>query len=104
VRSFFYQKNISHDAAQLATHLKPEVIPALQEFMQRFEASDGTQLAIAAAMKETLSQHGLKMPALAMPIRYALFATTQTPAIDAVMALMGKKETLARLQNCLKIG
>jgi glutamyl-tRNA synthetase len=39
-----------------------------------------------------------------MPIRYALFATTQTPAIDAVMALMGKKETLARLQNCLKIG
>jgi len=100
----FYQKNISHDAAQLATHLKPEVIPALQEFMQRFEASDGTQPAIAAAMKETLSQHGLKMPALAMPIRYALFATTQTPAIDAVMALMGKKETLARLQNCLKIG
>jgi len=41
------------------------------------------------------------MPALAMPVRYALFATTQTPAIDAVLVILGKTETLKRLRGVL---
>ena len=44
-----------------------------------------------------LTNHNLKMPALAMPIRYALFATTQTPALDAVIATLGKEEVIERL-------
>jgi glutamyl-tRNA synthetase len=34
-----------------------------------------------------------------MPIRYALFATTQTPALDAVIAVMGKDEVIERLSK-----
>jgi glutamyl-tRNA synthetase len=37
------------------------------------------------------------MPALAMPIRYLMFATTQTPAIDAMMSIMGIEEVVKRL-------
>ncbi len=37
------------------------------------------------------------MPALAMPVRFLMFATTQTPAIDAVLAIMGKDEVIRRL-------
>jgi glutamyl-tRNA synthetase len=45
----------------------------------------------------------MKMPTLAMPVRYAMFATTQTPAIDAVISLIGKEETIHRLQRSIKI-
>jgi glutamyl-tRNA synthetase len=44
------------------------------------------------------------MPALAMPVRYAMFSTTQTPAIDAVISLIGIEETKQRLQSGIKIG
>jgi glutamyl-tRNA synthetase len=32
-----------------------------------------------------------------------MFATTQTPAIDAVISLIGKEETIHRLQRSIKI-
>jgi glutamyl-tRNA synthetase len=48
-------------------------------------------------MKELLTKHALKMPALAMPVRHLMFATTQTPAIDAMMAIIGKEEVIRRL-------
>ena len=55
--------------------------------------------AYGVAFKQVLAQHQIKMPALAMPVRYALFATTQTPAIDAVLVVLGKDEAVERLSK-----
>jgi glutamyl-tRNA synthetase len=93
-----------HQAADLATNVPEAIHPALNDFINELEASDGTKAGVSAAFKSVLAKHGLKMPALAMPVRYALFATTQTPAIDAVIALMGKEEVKLRLQSSIKIG
>ena len=51
---------------------------------------------IAAAIKEVLAAHGLKMPALAMPVRVLVMGTPQTPSLDAVLALMTRETVLAR--------
>ena len=75
----------------------PEIKPVIAEFITAIQASDASKAAIAAAFKEVLAKHGLKMPALAMPVRFLMFATTQTPAIDAVLAIMGKDEVIRRL-------
>jgi glutamyl-tRNA synthetase len=76
---------------------------ALLDFISVLGASDGSKAAVSAAFKEVLAKHAMKMPTLAMPVRYAMFATTQTPAIDAVISLIGKEETIHRLQRSIKI-
>ena len=56
-----------------------------------------TKPAIAAAIKEVLAAHGLKMPQLAMPLRLLVTGQLQTPAIDAVLALFERDVVLARV-------
>jgi glutamyl-tRNA synthetase len=48
-------------------------------------------------VKETLSDTGLKMPQLAMPVRVLLMGKAQTPSLDAVLELCGRKLSLERL-------
>jgi glutamyl-tRNA synthetase len=71
--------------------------PAIRDLVQALKISDDSKESVGIAMKAVLSQHGLKMPALAMPVRYLLFSTTQTPAIDAVIFILGVDEVVQRL-------
>ncbi|MNT95544.1 Glutamate--tRNA ligase [compost metagenome] len=48
-------------------------------------------------IKAVLADRGLKMPQLAIPLRVAVTGQTQTPAVDAVLALLGKETVLKRL-------
>ena len=100
----FYMDRPNHSAADINTNIPESVRPAISDFIAELEAGDGSKAAVSAAFKAVLAKHGLKMPALAMPVRYAMFATTQTPAIDAVISLIGIEETKERLQRSIKIG
>jgi glutamyl-tRNA synthetase len=79
-------------------HVTDAVRPALAALVAALSDCDWTRPAIAAAMKRVLTEQGLKMPQLAMPVRVLVMGTAQTPAIDAVLELQGKKNVLARLQ------
>jgi glutamyl-tRNA synthetase len=52
---------------------------------------------VSAAFKEVLTEQGLKMPQLAMPVRVLVMGTPQTPSVDAVLWLCGKEKVLHRL-------
>jgi glutamyl-tRNA synthetase len=54
---------------------------------------------IAAAIKQTLAAHGVKMPQLAPALRVLVCGRAQTPSIDAVLALFPRETVLARLQH-----
>ena len=54
---------------------------------------------IASVIKEVLTEHGLKMPQLAMPVRVLVMGTAQTPSLDAVLSLCEKQKVLERLKN-----
>ncbi|MBO1113328.1 glutamate--tRNA ligase [Bordetella petrii] len=85
-------------AAELAEqHLTPAAREALADFAQRAQATDWTREAIAALIKTVLAERGLKMPQLAIPLRVAVVGQTQTPAVDAVLTLIGKDAVLQRL-------
>ena len=56
---------------------------------------------IADAIQLTLKQAAIKMPQLAIPVRVAVFGTTQTPGVDSMLTILGKSETLNRLNNAL---
>lgn len=99
----FYMDRPEFSPADLEANVPVATHGALSDFINVLGASDGSKAAVSAAFKEVLAKHGMKMPTLAMPVRYAMFATTQTPAIDAVISLIGKEETIQRLQRSIKI-
>jgi glutamyl-tRNA synthetase len=81
--------------AELAQH--PAPAPALDAFRARLNQCEWTAGAIAAALKQTLAEHKLKMPQLAIPVRLRVFGRAQTPSLDAMLALMPRGTVLARL-------
>lgn len=85
------------DAALLQQHLTDLVRPALQAYAHACETIVWEKTAISTMMKEILSQHSLKMPQLAMPLRLLLTGQVQTPSIDAVVELFGRETVLRRL-------
>jgi glutamyl-tRNA synthetase len=57
------------------------------------------KVAIAAAIKETLVTHALKMPQLAPAVRVLVCGRVQTPSLDAVLALFPRETVLERLRS-----
>ena len=94
----FYQERPQLSEQQIQENIPENVRPAIAEFREALKTQEAQRKEqVGALLKTILTQHNLKMPALAMPIRYALFATTQTPALDAVIAVLGKEEVIERL-------
>jgi glutamyl-tRNA synthetase len=83
----------------LTQHVTYTVKPALQTLAEKLNICEWEKVAIAAAIKEVLNVHSLKMPQLAMPVRVLLMGTPQTPSLDAIIALFSKQEVLKRLQK-----
>lgn len=79
-------------------HLTDTARAALKDFIAQTEQIEWTKEAIAAVIKGLLATHGLKMPQLAIPLRVAVAGTTQTPAIDAVLEILGRNTVIERLQ------
>jgi glutamyl-tRNA synthetase len=85
--------------ADLEQHVTEAVKPALRTLRDKLADVAWDKAAIAAAMKETLAAHGLKMPQLAPAVRVLVCGRPQTPSIDAVLQLFDRKIVLDRLRT-----
>jgi glutamyl-tRNA synthetase len=94
-----FYADITPKADELSQHVTEAVQPALQLLGTKLAACAWDKAAIAAAIKETLGESGLKMPQLAMPVRVLVLGTAQTPSLDAVLALMPREKVLTRLKS-----
>lgn len=94
----FYAE-VAPQPEDLAKHLSDAVKPAVAAFAAKLAEGEWSKEAIAAAMKATLAEFGLKMPALAMPVRVLVMGTPQTPSVDAVLFLQGREKVLTCLQK-----
>ena len=93
---------VSPSAEALSTHVSDAVKPGVRDLRDRLAALPvgvWDKASIAAAMKETLVAHGLKMPQLAPAVRVLVCGRAQTPSIDAVLALFEPRVVLERLQH-----
>jgi len=89
------------EAALLDAQLSAEAVPALRDLAQQFATVAWEAAAISAAIKEVMIKHSLKMPKLAMPLRVMLTGQTQTPSVDALVALFPREMVLARIEKNL---
>jgi glutamyl-tRNA synthetase len=85
--------------ADVKAHVGDAAKPALRDLRERLTTVEWNPASIAAAMKATLAEHGLKMPQLAPALRVLVCGRAQTPSIDAVLALFPRELVLERLSH-----
>ena len=94
-----YAAPVAVPADELAVQLTDAVRPALQALRDRLADVAWDKTTIAQAIKDSLAEHKLKMPQLAIPLRLLLCGRAQTPSVDAVVALFDRQIVLQRLQG-----
>lgn len=89
-------------AEELKTqHLTAAAKPMVTGLMEVFKRIEWTREAIHQEIKTAAKAHNVKLPAIAMPLRVMVTGEAHTPSIDAVLALLGREETLNRMNSCL---
>ena len=80
--------------------LTPAARALLAEFQHDAQALDTwTKDDLSALIKTLLERHAVKMPMLAIPLRVAVTGRRQTPAIDAVLSILGRERVTERLKS-----
>ena len=97
---YYYQAPLL-DRPMLAEQITPANRAALAELLEEFAAVAWSREAIAAVVKAAAARHGLKPAAVMMPLRALVAGTLKTPAIDAVLQLVGREATRARMAEGL---
>lgn len=97
---YFYRKP-AIDQAAAEKHITADILPVMRALAADLGQLEWRAEAIHEALNSAVSNNGLKFPKVAMPLRVMLTGGPQSPSIDAVMALLGKEETLARLEDYL---
>jgi len=99
---YFYQAP-DHTREPLATQVPAAAEGALEALPDIFGmVSEWTKPHLHAVLSEIATRQGLKIGQVMMPVRYILTGQTQTPAIDAVMELLGRDETVKRIEDGLE--
>jgi glutamyl-tRNA synthetase len=96
-----FYTDVTPEAALLDAQLTAEAMPAVQDFATKIATVAWEASAISATIKEVITQHNLKMPKLAMPLRVILTGQAQAPSVDALVVLFTREMVLARIEKCL---
>ena len=99
---FFFQAPAAYDEKAVRKHITADALILLAAALTAFERQDdwsatalhATVTAVAAAGEAALGK-------LAQPLRLAICGGTVSPPIDATLAILGRDETLARLERAL---
>jgi glutamyl-tRNA synthetase len=103
--AFYFKKEVEFDEKAKAKFLTVEARPLLEKVvaglsqLEKFSSEE-----IETLFKKIVEEEGTKLGKLAQPVRVALTGTTVSPGIYDVILLLGKEETLARLNQALPEG
>jgi glutamyl-tRNA synthetase len=100
---YFYRPPPASVADTFAQVMTDSVRPALAGLHDAFAAIEWTRDAIHAAIREAAKTHKLKPPQVMMALRALVTGQPQTPAIDAVLALVGRERTRERMKAGLRL-
>lgn len=89
------------NAADVEKHITAEIQPVIKALVEKLLTIEWTAEAIHHAINTVVTENQLKFPKVAMPLRVMLTGIAQSPSIDQVMALLGQKETLVRINSYL---
>ena len=94
-----FYADVTPGEADLAQYVTDAVRPAIAALAARLADVAWDKVSIGAAIKEVLVAQGIKMPALAMPVRVLVMGTPQTPSLDSVLAQFSREVIIERLNK-----
>ncbi|BEP36684.1 glutamate--tRNA ligase [Variovorax sp. V59] len=94
-----FYADVTPGEADLAQHVTDAVKPVIATLAERLASVAWEKASIAAAIKEVLAAHSVKMPVLAMPVRVLVMGTPQTPSLDSVLAIFSREKVVERLKR-----
>lgn len=97
----YFFRPLEPSSSLKAQHFNPEVKPVLSSLKEKFTVIDWNHQTINNEIKKTANEHEMKLPKLAMPLRVMVTGEAQTPAIAAILELLGREETLKRMDQRL---
>ncbi len=97
-RSRFFYEDVELSEAMQA-HFTAELLPVLRCLRDRFKTIAWNKETIHDTLVKTAEEFNLKLGKLAQPLRIAITGGTVSPPIDITLDLLGKEQTLARLQK-----
>lgn len=100
----FLVDEITMDEKARVKHMTPDIAPLLSELAARLDAIEAfTHAEIEKVFNSIVTEKGIKLGKLAQPARVALTGTTVSPGIYDVIEVMGKQNTVKRMNAAIKM-
>ncbi|MGA2711228.1 MAG: glutamate--tRNA ligase [Steroidobacteraceae bacterium] len=99
---FFFKAPLVYDEKAVRKHVTPDVLNVLAELstaMVKLEVWSAP--AIHALIGALAAEKGVSLGKLAQPVRLAVCGRTVSPPIDATLEILGREESLARLDKAM---
>jgi glutamyl-tRNA synthetase len=98
--AFFFKAPVAYDEKAVRKHVTDDVLVLLAEAVRELDQlADWSAPAIHEVITGLAAAKGISLGKLAQPIRLAVCGGTVSPPIDATLAILGKIESLARLNR-----
>ena len=98
----FYIDSIQYDAKLAEKFLKPIVLKPMQTLYKLLEnMNEWNNENLKEAIEKSANSYDIKMAKLAQPLRVAVTGKNISPSIDDTLRLLGKKNTLKRLNSAI---
>jgi glutamyl-tRNA synthetase len=95
---------LHYDEGAVQKFLTEETKPLLEEIADRMKAlPEFTEASLEAMHKAFIEERDIKFKAIAQPIRVAIMGKTQSPGLFETMVVLGRQQTLARLERALEL-
>jgi glutamyl-tRNA synthetase len=99
---YYIADDISLDDKAREKFLNEKSLPLLRELKERIASlSDFSHAGLEPVFKTVVEKHGVKLGALAQPVRVAMTGGTESPGIYDVLEVLGMEKTLARLEKAI---
>lgn len=101
---FFYQDNVAYDQDAVKKHLRPVVLEPLTALYERLQQVDDWQHdPLQQCINDVSAEFDINMGKIAQPLRVAVTGSSNSPAIDVTLTLLGKQRVLSRLAHGLQL-
>ncbi len=99
---FYFFDPRPYDEKGANKFLKPQALPLLEEAARRLEGlPELSEETITAMLQGICEGRGCKLVELAQPVRVALTGKTASPSLTELIPILGKEESLRRIQNAI---
>ncbi|MBP9829625.1 MAG: glutamate--tRNA ligase [Proteobacteria bacterium] len=98
--ALIYIKPLPLDEKAVAL-LSQDNIAHLKNLLPKLEACDFTHDALEMLLRNAAEEFGIKLGALAAPLRVAVTGRSVSPSLFEVMAILGKEESLKRISEVI---